>query len=77
MKFEWQTIEATTANKNITLRAKVIGGWLIKHRVLTALIDSNINAKKGEGVKSTLKTSSLAICFIPDPNHEWQITKDA
>lgn len=35
MKFEWETIHATSNNINITVRAKVIGGWIVKNRLIT------------------------------------------
>ncbi len=43
---------------SITKRAKIIGGWLIIHRELW---DDN----PGE---------SLAMTFVPDPDHKWKIT---
>lgn len=32
MKFEWETIYASKGNHHVTTRAKVFGGWLVKHR---------------------------------------------
>lgn len=32
MKFEWETIYSSIGNRNITTRAKVENGWIVKHR---------------------------------------------
>lgn len=64
---EWETVESTHANKNVTVRAKILGGWLVKHRSLTKLMDTK---EKGGG---SLQTASLGLCFVPDPLHAWEI----
>lgn len=45
-------------------RAKVIGGWLVE----TILCVSDTNRE--------CSPKSIAVCFVPDPNHEWQLEKD-
>lgn len=64
MKFEWLRIHkiGTADEQNITLRAKVIGGWIVK----------SVYVKK---LKFKEKRSE-SLVFVPDPNHEWEITKE-
>lgn len=69
MKFEWETIENTKANKNVTTRSKVFGGWLVKHRMMVSLMAEN------EKNKAPLQTATVGLCFVPDPNHEWIVDK--
>lgn len=40
-------------------RAKILGGWLVTHKNAFSIPDS-----------SSLNFS-YSICFVPDPNHEW------
>lgn len=67
MNFEWEQIENTKANKNITTRAKVFGGWIVKHRMMTSLMTEN------EKDKTSLQTATVGLCFVPDPDHQWRI----
>ncbi len=69
MKFEWEQIENTKGNKNITTRAKVFGGWMVKHRIMTSLMSEN------EKNSTPLQTASIGLCFIPDPEYKWEIEK--
>ncbi len=59
MKFDWEKIKyvGTPNEFDLTNRAKVFGGWLVR----TIYHDSNKN----------VRTDSLV--FIPDANHDWKI----
>lgn len=58
MKFEWEVlIEENISDGFNTLRAKIIGGWALKHMCWD---DEN-------------HTQSESMVFIPDPNHRWKI----
>ena len=63
MKFEWETID------NFHSRAKVPGGWVVK-----AIEDVSHDRPEHGGMVSGWDYRP-AICFIPDPNHEWTIEK--
>lgn len=51
-----------------TARAKVPGGWIVKHFEQYAMKPPAgiIGAQPKIGV-------NMAMCFIPDPEHEWTI----
>ena len=51
MKFEWEVIDSYTD------RAKVPGGWLVRHHA-------------GMGAFSDWR---VAMAFVPDPKHDWVI----
>lgn len=55
IKFEWEIFDDDQNFNELTYRAKVINGWIVKN------IDYDYK--------------STNICFIPDPNHEWEIEK--
>lgn len=74
MPFKWEQIyhcEVDLAEETLesvimvdsTYRAKVIGGWLISQE------KSIINSSKSI-------TPTIALQFIPDPEHVWKITED-
>ncbi len=61
MKLEWEIIDPYHQ------RAKVPGGWIFK-----ALEDvSHDKSCDGHGMDSGWDYR-VAICFVPDPNHEWK-----
>lgn len=65
---EWEMIDA------YHMRCMVYGGWIVK-----AIEDvHHIFSTDGEG--STAATSGhdyrLAICFVPDPYHLWELTPE-
>ena len=64
MRFEWEPID------NYSFRMKVPGGWVLK--VLEDVMRDM--APYGGGMNSGWDWR-IAICFIPDPNHEWVIEK--
>lgn len=59
MKFEFEQID------NSTTRAKVYGGWLVKtyEDVMT-----NFDNRKDTGYEWR-----VAMAFVPDAKHEWEI----
>ena len=59
---EWEHIDAWHQ------RAKVPGGWLVK-----AFEDVNHVV---DGVYAHGWDYRVAMCFVPDPTHSWQITTD-
>ena len=63
MKFEWQKIHKVGLKdeEQITLRAKVVGGWVLKSVYLKTL---KFKVKRTE-----------SLIFIPDEKHEWEIDK--
>ena len=65
MKFEWEPIDDPRGEAGLmTCRAKVWGGWLVKEE---SYIDNN------DGNSFTV--TAIAIAFVPDCDHEWEITQ--
>ena len=62
MKFEWETIDS------YHFRAKVIGGWLVK-------VTEDVSHPDGYGAASNGWDWRIAMAFVPDPSHEWEIEK--
>lgn len=64
MKFDWQIIHERRGGdvSDVTLRGKVIGGWLIK----SVYVDESSSCKP---------IREHALTFVPDPNHEWEINE--
>lgn len=64
MKFEWELIGERRGGgvSDITLRAKTIGGWLVK---LVYCDDSSCLHKS---------IREHVLTFVPDPQHEWEIS---
>lgn len=60
MKFEWEYIEREEDYWS-TCRAKIHGGWIIKHNMYSEVID--------DGSYSV----SNSMVFVPDPHHCWSI----
>lgn len=62
IKFEWEIIHEKRGGgvSDVTLRAKVIGGWLIK----SVYCEDDCCSK---GIREH------AIQFIPDLDHKWEI----
>lgn len=63
MKFEWENIYSKGCEENdaeLTERAKVPGGWLIKHHIW---------------IKDKNKNEAIAVStsFIPDIKHAWSL----
>ena len=59
IEFEWEQIDWTDPG-TITMRAKVIGGWLV----------CNWTNKSG-GTKNFSQSQSMT--FVPDRDHEWHV----
>ncbi len=71
-EFKWEKVEHN--HGNALHRAPVFGGWLVMSTdsVLTVLpTEYSGRIRNDDGHE--WRTS---ICFIPDPNHEWDLTKD-
>lgn len=64
MNFEWEKVflYATENGTNITMRAKVIGGWVVNNQSQTIPARRDIEPSLSE-----------SMCFVPDVNHEWVI----
>lgn len=63
MNFEWEEIEDLGRNHyDATFRAKVVGGWIVRH--FHQLMDEN------NGIPSS------SMVFVPDAGHTWEITDD-
>jgi len=60
MKFKWETIDS------YHFRAKVIGGWLVKATEDVCYLDEY-------GAMDNGRDWRIAMAFVPDPNHEWEI----
>lgn len=58
--FEWEELSRTTC------RAKVFGGWVVRSYIVEKTRDPGFWAT----VHHTRPGNAL--CFIPDPNHEWE-----
>jgi hypothetical protein len=75
MKFEWEEINRVAeCNKELnfnridfTSRAKVYGGWMVKHEFLWWPTANRMD------IPRTVNTESMI--FVPDANHEWVIEK--
>jgi hypothetical protein len=69
MKFEWEEIytsEDTFHNVYTeTFRAKVVGGWLIRHQML---VD-----EERERTFDGWSNCHNSMVFIPDPEHLWEV----
>lgn len=59
----WNNIEENDEIWEETVRAKIVGGWLIKHEIRFGLHDQEDEWKN---VKNSL-------VFVPDAAHEWQL----
>ncbi len=76
--FSWEVIyeDSTGAYFESTYRAKVIGGWLIRHETCN---DYQYGSFPGEESSARYvneegwQNVSNVITFISDPNHEWSI----
>lgn len=76
MKFEWEEIANNEAKNDVweaTYRAKVVGGWLVRHEhyfMYRYWLEDESPYEKREGFE---KQNQIMV-FVPDPNHEWVIT---
>jgi hypothetical protein len=82
MKFEWQEIYNNSEIKSspyfeATYRAKVHGGWLVKHETFCdyqyedkVFDETNLRRFIHDEGYQDIKN---VITFISDPNHEWTI----
>lgn len=59
MKFEWEQLS------NGTVRAKVIGGWIVR----------NVTFIKGDGKKNAANILSESMVFVSDANYQWMVDK--
>ena len=60
MKFEWEPLYRSSDSTEHTLRAKVLGGWLVRHV-----------SWGEEGSEDGKQDSSTGMVFIPDQAHRW------
>lgn len=61
-KLEWESIDANH------FRAQIFGGWLVK-----AYEDAITTSRGPFGEGTTGYEYRIAMCFVPDLNHEWII----
>ncbi len=61
MKFEWQEIFCNADDSERTLRAKVIGGWLVKHLTWSP-----------ESHHGTIPVATTMV-FVADADHMWKV----
>lgn len=82
MNFEWEEIYNNSGIKSCsffesTFRAKVIGGWLIRHTTSNDFQYSTDNLEDSEIIRHIAddgwQNVSSVISFVSDPNHEWEI----
>lgn len=57
MKIKWECIYESESHHAYSHRSKIPGGWLVRHREI-------FHDDSGE---------SLAMVFVPDKNHEWEV----
>lgn len=60
IEFEWEPLDKWGDEGEITCRAKVFGGWIVKAETYN-------DGKRG------FKTTNLSLVFVPDPKHEWEL----
>lgn len=69
MKFEWEEIYTSEdAYENLymeTFRAKVLGGWIVRHQ---SILDAD-RANNFDGWSH----AQNSMMFVPDPDHEWEV----
>lgn len=70
MKFEWEKIDETETFA--TLRAKVIGGWIVKNEA--SFFTASDCSHNGHSI--AVRPSMDSMIFIPDPEHKWEITNE-
>jgi len=60
IKFEWKAIsrESDPGDCQLTERAKVIGGWIVRYGRWISYNDQHI---------------AVTMVFVSDPSHEWQV----
>jgi hypothetical protein len=65
MKFEWEVIHEIRSGgvSDVTLRMRIIGGWLIK----SVYVDDTVSCKP---------IREHALVFVPDARHVWESEKD-
>ncbi len=69
MKFEWEIIHKEEERNEwltCTLRAKVIGGWLVRHSGCSTF-KSYAQEEFGYGAEGSM-------VFVPDIHHKWEIS---
>lgn len=79
IKFEWEEIDNNNEQKEqnwweATYRAKVIGGWLVRHECAHEYIfysSEDENHDVGEEWAKRFYT----MIFIPDIDHKWEISE--
>ena len=61
----WEIINENSQGQSadITERLKVFGGWIVRSG----------EAYKNPGFVADQVGMSMSMCFVPDPNHEWQL----
>lgn len=67
MQFKWEEMSAEMPDNymEITLRAKVFGGWLVRHQTGSKI-------RENEGFDDLWQAVETMV-FVADPNHEWEI----
>ncbi len=64
--FDWEVIHERRGGNvsDVTLRAKIIGGWVLK----------SVYVEEGKCHDNLIREHALV--FISDPEHKWEIEKD-
>jgi hypothetical protein len=67
IEFVWEKISSTRAESgcDVTIRSKVMGGWLVR-----SIADKALCVSKTGDISIA---NSQSMVFVPDPNHEWEI----
>lgn len=80
MKFEWEEISNNSDKKGenwweSTYRAKVIGGWLIRHECAYEYI-YHLKKDLTHDIEEEWNKRNHSMIFISDPAHLWEIESD-
>jgi hypothetical protein len=62
--FKWEDI---VGNSGDSQRTKVYGGWIVK-TIENCMTKMHNDMSASDGYEWRIST-----CFVPDPNHEWEI----
>lgn len=85
MKFQWEDIYDNSLDDDssyfeVTCRAKVIGGWLVRHETFCdrqyGCRECDIHKVHQHIDKEGYQNVRNVITFVNDPKHEWTINND-
>ncbi len=78
-KFEWEIICVDSGqgengqHDNLTWRAKVFGGWLVKHDMISTFSSPKDSTYYHKNDYDTKFSTTSTMTFVPDLKHEWII----